>query len=584
MNPVSDTSRRLIPVAPWRRRLILVLVGLAIAGLSARAFYLQAYDRAFLQSEGDARHLRRVSLPAHRGLILDRSGEPLAVSTPVDSVWVDAKVLFASGGADGQPPPRQRIGRLAAVLGKDPSALYQTLAARSHRRFVYVARHLPPERGAAVRALRFTGVYLQREYRRYYPSAEIAAHVLGFTDIEDRGQEGLELAYDDWLRGRAGEKRVLRDRRGRVVADVAQIRPPQPGRDLILSIDQRIQYLAYRALKRGVQRVQAKGGSLVVLDPRSGEVLAMVNQPSFNPNNPSDRQPGRTRNRAVTDVFEPGSTVKPFTVAAALASGAYDPDDTVDTSPGWWRVSRHTIRDMHDYGRCDLERILVKSSNIGAAKLALDMPAERLWDVFHEIGFGTATQSGFPGEAVGVLRDFQEWRRLEQATMGFGYGLSVTALQLARAYGVLAADGLLVPVTLLKAESPPRARRVLPARVARQVRHMLEGVVSDEGTARRAAVPGYRVAGKTGTVHKSQVGGYASKRYLALFAGMAPASRPALVAVVVIDEPQPKRHFGGQAAAPVFAEVAAGALRLLNVPPDALERLEAHRAAPEGAA
>ncbi len=568
----------------WRRRLLLGLILVVIAGLCARAFYLQAWNRDFLLSEGDARHLRTVRLQAHRGPILDRSGEPLAVSTPVDSVWVDAKALFASGGKDGRPAPKAQIVELARGLGRDPEALYRFLAGRPDRRFVYVARHLPPERAARIKALGVAGVELQREYRRYYPSAEVAAHVLGFTDIDDRGQEGLELAYDDWLRGQPGAKRVLRDRRGRVVADVARIRAPEPGRELVLSIDQRIQYLAYRALKRGVRRVGARGGSLVVLDPRSGEVLAMVNQPSFNPNNPADRKPGRTRNRAVTDVFEPGSTVKPFTVAAALASGRYAPDYTVETSPGWWRIAHYTIRDLHDYGRVSLERILVKSSNIGAAKLALGMPAERLWSVFHEVGFGAGTGSGFPGEAVGVLRDFQDWRQVEQATMAYGYGLSVTTLQLARAYAALAADGESVSVTFLRRDAPPESQRVLPARVARRVRHMLEGVVSDEGTARRAAVPGYRVAGKTGTVHKSQAGGYAKKRYLALFAGMAPATRPALVIVVTVDEPEPGKHYGGVAAAPVFAEVMAGALRLLDIAPDAVERLEARRGAGGGAA
>lgn len=568
-------------VARWRRRVVVGLVVLVTVGLGTRTVYLQAWDGEFLRAEADARHLRNVRLPAHRGLILDRAGEPLAVSTPVDSVWVDAKALFASGGADGRPLPREQVRRLARALDKDPGALYQALAARSQRRFVYVARHLPPERAAKVKGLGVTGVYLQREYRRYYPSAEVSAHVLGFTDIEDRGQEGLELAYDEWLRGHPGKKRVLRDRRGRVVADVAQLRPPEPGRDLVLSIDQRIQYLAYRALKAGVQRVGARAGSLVVLDPRSGEVLAMVNQPSFNPNNPADRRPGRTRNRAVTDVFEPGSTVKPFTVAAALASGRYGAGYEIDTSPGWWRIARHTIRDLHDYGRVSLERMLVKSSNIGAAKLALEMPGERLWGVFHEIGFGSSTESGFPGEAMGVLRDFHDWRRVEQATMAYGYGLSVTTLQLARAYAVLAADGRAVPVTFLLREAPVEVRQALPAQVARRVRAMLEGVVGPEGTGRRADVPGYRVAGKTGTVHKSQGGGYARKRYLALFAGMAPATRPALVVVVMVDEPRPGEHYGGQAAAPIFAEVMAGALRLLNISPDAVERLEARSRAGE---
>ena len=543
-----------------RRRVLLGAFALAAAALAGRAVFLQVLNTDFLQRQGEARHLRVVTVPAHRGMITDRNGEPLAISTPVQSVWADPGDV---------PADARALARLARVLGVPAPALARRIAERRDRAFVYLRRHVDPRTAERVRALGLPGVHLQREYRRYYPLGEVTAHVLGFTDIDDAGQEGVELAWDRWLRGTPGARRVLRDRLGHIVRDVALLRPARPGRDLRLALDRRVQYLAYRELKAAVLRHRARGGSLVVLDARTGEVLAMVNQPSYNPNR-RDRGPrAARRNRAVTDVFEPGSTVKPFTVAAALESGRFRPDTPVDTGPGLLRVADATVRDVRDFGLLDVTGVIRRSSNVGAAKIALALPARRLWSVYARVGFGRATGSGFPGEAHGVLADHRRWRAVEQATAAFGYGLAVTALQLARAYAALAADGRLPEVTLLRRTRAAAGERVLPARVARQVRAMLEAVVAPGGTGRRAAVPGYRVAGKTGTVRKAEPGGYSDHRYVALFAGMAPASRPRLVAVVVIDEPRAGGYYGGEVAAPVFARVMAGALRLLDVAPDA---------------
>ncbi len=543
-----------------RRRVVLACFALAGLALAGRAVFLQVLNTDFLRRQGEARHLRVVSVPAHRGMIMDRNGEPLAISTPVDSVWADPGAL---------PADRRALARLAQALGMPAERLVRRIAARREREFVYLRRHVDPATAARVMALGLPGVHLQREYRRYYPMGEVAAHVVGFTNIDDVGQEGVELGWDRWLRGEPGAKRVLKDRLGRVVRDVALLRPARPGRDLRLALDRRLQYLAYRELKAAVLRHRARGGSIVVLDARTGEVLAMANQPAYNPNR-RDRGPRTARrNRAVTDVFEPGSTMKPFTVAAALESGRFRPDTPVDTRPGLLRVADATVRDIRNFGLLDVTEVVRRSSNVGAAKIALALPARRLWSVYARLGFGRATASGFPGEADGVLLDHRRWHVVEQATAAFGYGLSVTALQLARAYAALAADGRLPQVSFPRRAGNAGSERVLPARVARQVRAMLEGVVGPGGTGRRAAVPGYRVAGKTGTVRKAGPGGYSDTRYVALFAGMAPASRPRLVAVVVIDEPRAGAYYGGEVAAPVFARVMAGALRLLDVPPDA---------------
>jgi cell division protein FtsI (penicillin-binding protein 3) len=540
----------------------LLLGGLMLCGfvvLAGRSAQLQLFDREFLQGQADARHLRVVQVPAHRGMITDRNGEPLAISTPVQSVWVNPKELVAS---------RNELSRLARLLGLDGDYVRRLLGQRQGREFVYLRRHISPDRAQQVTDLEWPGVYLQREYRRYYPAGEVAGHLLGFTNIDDEGQEGVELAFDDWLSGEAGAKRVVKDGRRHIIENVENIRSARPGKILRLSIDRRIQYLAYRELKAAVRQHGARSGSIVIMDNQTGEVLAQVNQPSFNPNNRKHLKAERMRNRAVTDVFEPGSTMKPFVIAAALESGRYAVGTRIDTSPGLFQVGVHTIRDMHDYGTLDLTGVIRKSSNVAASKIALALKPEDFWKGLSAAGFGIATSSGFPGEADGHLADFHRWRDIERATMAYGYGLSVTSMQLAQAYSVFANDGYRVPVTLLQREQAAERQTVYSPRVARAVRKMMESVVKKDSTAPLAAVQGYRVAGKTGTVHKSVAGGYADDRYLSVFAGMAPASRPRLVAVVMIDEPNNGEHFGGKVAGPVFSKVMAGALRLLNVTPD----------------
>jgi cell division protein FtsI (penicillin-binding protein 3) len=542
-----------------RRRLVL---GVLLAGLAAlvwRAFDLQLEERDFLRGQGEARHLRVVSVPAHRGMITDRHGEPLAISTPVDSVWANPQELIVA---------RERLPELARLLGLPVDGVQQLLAGRGDREFVYLRRHVTPDLGRAVLALGLPGVALQREYRRYYPAGEVAGHVLGFTNIDDVGQEGIELAYDDHLRAESGSKQVIKDRLGHVVDEVGSVRDPRPGRDLRLSLDRRIQYLAYRELKAAVQQHQARSATAVVLDARTGEVLAMVNQPSFNPNNRRVLNSENYRNRAVTDVFEPGSTLKPFTIAAALESGRYRPGTPIDTTPGWLQVGRLTVRDIRDFGPIDVATVITKSSNVGVTKIALDLPTGALWQVLHQAGFGTPTGSGFPGEVAGLLSSPRRWSPVEVATLSYGYGLSTTPLQLAQAYAMLANGGVRIPVSLLARDDQPAGERILEQATVDALLRMMETVVSPVGTARRAAVTGYRVAGKTGTVKKSIAGGYADDRYVAVFAGLAPASRPRLVTVVVISEPQGKEYYGGLVAAPAFARIMAGALRLMNIAPD----------------
>ncbi|MGK2942139.1 MAG: peptidoglycan D,D-transpeptidase FtsI family protein [Immundisolibacter sp.] len=538
---------------------LLLLVG---GALMAQAVYLHILHTKFLTDQGDARSLRTVPMSAHRGMLLDRNGEPLAISTPVDSIWVVPADFL---------PERARWGELARVLDVDLARISANVTARADKKFVYLRRSVPPEMAEAALALKLSGVYSQRGYRRYYPLAEAAGQVVGFTDIDDRGQEGLELAYDEHLRGTPGSERIMRDARGRRVALLEVIAPPQPGKDLKLSIDKRLQYLAYRELKAAVVRHKAASGMAVMLDVGTGEVLAMVNQPTFNPNDHNDRNPDGRRNRAVTDPFEPGSTVKPFTVAAALAHQSFDPHTIINTSPGYFRVANHTVRDVHNYGSLDMAGVIRKSSNVGAAQIGLSMTPAQMWETFSHFGFGQPSSTGFPGEANGLLRSAQSWRRVEQVTMAFGYGVSTTALQLGRAYATLASGGLLRPVSFL-ALSPadvPAGTRALPADIAAQVNAMLEGVVGPGGTATKAAVAGYRIAGKTGTTHIASGGGYDRSRYLASFAGFAPVSNPRLALLVSLRDPQGGAYYGGEVAAPVFQSVMAGALRLLGVAPDA---------------
>lgn len=548
---------------PGRRRLVAAACALCALVLVGRAVDLQVVRRDFLRGQGDVRHVRTVPIPAHRGMIVDRNGEPLAISTPVASIWADPGPLREATG---------RWPALARALDMAPSALAARVQRAEGREFVWLRRRLTPERAQEVLALDIPGVGERREYRRYYPTGEVSGHVLGFTDVDDSGQEGLELAYDDWLSGRPGAKRVVQDRLGRVVEDLELVRPAAHGRDLRASLDRRLQYIAYRELKAAVTRHGARGGSLVVLDVRTGEVLAMVNQPAFNPNDTDERSGDLVRNRTVTDVFEPGSTMKPLTIAAALESGHYQPDTPVFTAPGRLRVAGHTITDYRDLGRLDVAGVIRMSSNVGASRIALSLEPRELWQTYAGFGLGATTGSGFPGETGGRLMPPGQWGPLEHATMAFGYGVSVTPLQLARAYAAIAADGVLPPVRLRAVAGPDEVagerRRIMSAASAHEIRAMLESVVSPQGTGQHATVSGYRVAGKTGTAHKVSARGYAEDRYRALFAGFAPASRPRIAAVVVIDEPHGKRYFGGQVAAPVFSRVVAGALRLLDVRPD----------------
>jgi cell division protein FtsI (penicillin-binding protein 3) len=547
-----------------RRIVLLSVMMVAVGLLLGRAVDLQLLHQAFLQEQGDARSLRVVSIPAHRGMITDRNDEPLAISTPVDSIWADPQDLLE---APAQWP------RLAKLLDLNVRWIRERLRENSNREFVYLKRHVPPALAEQVMALDIPGVSTQREYRRYYPAGEVTGHVLGFTNVDDVGQEGAELAYEQVLRGTPGSMRVIKDRLGRIVETVERINEALPGRDLKLSIDRRIQYLAYRELKAAVQDNRAASASAVVLDVKTGEVLAMVNQPTYNPNNRDSLQSSHYRNRAVTDVFEPGSTVKPFTVAMALESGQFRPDSMIDTEPGTLRVGPNTIHDTHDYGLINVSTVIAKSSNVGASKIALSLPPDRLWNMFHRVGFGTLSGADFPGETAGTLPDYHRWYPIDHATFSFGYGLSVSTLQLARAYAALAAGGELKPVSFVPVENAQEGERIMKAETARQVIAMLEGVVSDEGTGELARVPGYHVAGKTGTVRKSISGGYAEDKYVALFAGMIPATRPRLVMVVVINDPRSDKYYGGSVAAPVFSRVMSGAMRLLDIAPDDLPSL-----------
>jgi cell division protein FtsI (penicillin-binding protein 3) len=543
-----------------RRQLVMTLLALATLAMVLRAVHLQLLHKDFLQGQGENRYLRVLNVPAHRGMIVDRHGEPLAVSSPVDSVWAHPGELLKN---------RNRLPELTKLLGVDAVALERRLQERRQRGFVYLRRHLTPDTAQRVMALAISGVDLQREYRRYYPAAEVASHLLGFTNIDEMGQEGLELAFEERLRGLPGSKRVLRNRLGQVVEDVEGVRVPQPGEKIYLSIDRRIQYLAYRALKAAFIKHRAKAASAVVLDVATGEILAMVNQPAANPNNRRSIKPDLLRNRAMTDVFEPGSTLKPFTIAVALESKAYRPNTPINTEPGYLRVGRNLVRDTRNYGRLDVTHVISKSSNVGTSRIALSMPPEKLWRLYRELGIGQLTGIGFPGEQSGSMSHFSSWSDFEYATHSFGYGVSMTALQLAQAYAVLAADGVRRPLSLVRLDEPPaHQQRILSAKTCRMVRAMLELAVDRKGTGSRAAVPNYRVAGKTGTARKVIGGRYAVGRYRSLFAGMAPASRPRLVMVVVVDDPRGKHYYGGVVAAPVFSAVMTGALRLLNVPPD----------------
>ena len=556
-------SRKLLKLnlAPWR---MAALGGLLLGGftvVAARAFFLQGLNTDYLQGKGDAVSNRNLTLPAQRGQVTDRHGQLLAISTPVESLWARPTELKLSAAQRAQ---------LAKVLEVTPQALEKTLARKTRGEFS-VRRPVTPEQAARITAMGVPGLHLRREFRRYYPAGEVAAHVVGFTNVDDLGQEGVERAYQDWLAGREGRRQIQRDRRGNTIRDLAPIKSAQVGGNLALSLDLNIQYLAHRELAAAIAQHKAKGGSVVVLDAKTGEILALANQPIFNPNNRRNYQPGPMRNRAVIDTFEPGSTIKPFVAAAVLERGLFSPGSVLET-PETWRVGNKLVRDVHPHPRMTVTEIIQKSSNVGAVKLAMSLTPQQFWDVLHRSGFGEKPGSGFPGETAGRLRGAESWKPVEHATMAYGYGLSVSLLQLTRGYMAFANDGEVMPLSFLRREPQEIVgERVFSPRVAREVRAMMEAVTQEGGTGQRTRVPGYRVAGKTGTAHKLVDGRYASDRYLSSFVGMAPASNPRLIIGVVIDEPSGGVYYGGSVAGPVFAQVMAASLRQLGLPPDAPE-------------
>ena len=554
MRDETDYSRR------WGALLGALMLGMLV--LAGRAVNLQVVDRQFLQHEGHIRHDGLVSVPAHRGRLLDRNGESLAISTPVKSVWVNPKEFVAT---------EKDIKLIGEFLGMSAQDIHERIDA-SHRGFVYLKRRISPELADQAMALGLPGIYADREFRRYYPVGEVTAHLIGINNLEDDGQEGMELAHNDWLKGVPGKKWIMRDGKGRVIEDLASVRLPVPGKDLMLSIDQRLQYLAYRELKKAVIENKARSGSLVLLDTKNGEVLAMVNQPSFNPNSHTKISGDVSRNRAMTDVFEPGSTIKPFVVACAMELGSVKQSTVFDTSP--LHIGPNVVKDVHNYGMLDVAHILQKSSNVGVSKIAINLPSAKFWAFYNNLGFGQPLETGFPGETSGHLSsNHQQWGPFQKATMAFGYGLSTSLLQLGRAYLAIANEGVMPMVGLLKRDKPVESHRIMSAKTANSVRSMLENVVSRDGTALKASIAGFRVAGKTGTVKKIGAhGGYTDNKYLALFAGMAPASDPRLVMIVMIDEPSAGAYYGGAVSAPVFSSVMEGALRLLNIPPDQEEQ------------
>lgn len=557
----------------WRLHAVLGLLSVLLCLLVWRLLTLQVLDTErgyeFLQGQGDARTNRTEVIPAHRGQILDRNGEPLAISTPVVSIWANPREAGAA---------RERWPELARQLGVKVGDLDNKLAYHG-RQFIYLRRHLPPQEADAVLALKIPGVYGQREYRRFYPAGEVTAHLLGFTDIDDRGQEGIELAYNDYLSGKPGSKRVLKDLTGKVIREIDAPQPARPGHDLTLSIDLRLQYLAYRELREALQQMGASAGSVVMLDSHTGEVLAMANQPSFNPNNRSRVSASMMRNRAMIDLIEPGSTMKPLTMVAALESGKYTPTTPVDASPGYIVVDGKVLKDPVNYGPINVTRIITKSSQVGMTRVALTLDEKAVVNVFQRFGLGNGTETGFPGEQHGLLPMRNRWSDIERANFAFGYGLQVTPLQLARAYGVFASSGRLAPVSLLRRDEPAKGEQVIAAGVAQQVVDMLKTVVGPEGTGKRARIPAYTVAGKTGTVHKVGAHGY-EDRYHSLFVGFAPASAPRIVTVVVVDDASLGRYHGGDVAAPVFGKVVGGAMRLLSVAPDDLAPSAVAQSAP----
>ncbi|MDR4514821.1 penicillin-binding protein 2 [Nitrosomonas sp.] len=559
LNPINQNATAQVSMPAGRARVLLGLLILGLIGLLMRAAYLQGMQNDFLQQEGEARFSRIVEMSADRGMITDRNGEILAISSPVASVYADPQTIAIT--------PAQ-LNALSEILAIDKTEIERRIN-RQQSRFVYLKRQVVPEIAEQILELGIPGIAFETEFKRYYPEGEGAAHVVGFTDINDQGQEGVERGWNAVLAGEMGSRRVIKDNKGRIIEDVENIRAPKPGQDVVLSLDRRIQHVAHRELKKAVTMHKAKAGSMVVLDAQTGEVLALTNFPVYNPNSRSSISGERIRNRVLIDAFEPGSTLKPFPVAVAIETGHVNPNTQLQTSPGTFKVGRSVIRDVRDKGVLSVSEIIQVSSNVGMVKIALSLPSQTLWEIYNNVGFGMPVGTGYPGEANGLLRPYNRWRTIEQATMSFGHGISVSLMQLARAYTIFTTGGELKPVTLEKQEFPVMGQRVISSKTALAVSQMLEMATQTGGTAPLARVNGYRVAGKTGTAHKLVDGKYAKNRYISSFVGYAPVSKPRLIIAVMLDEPSAGKYFGGEVAAPVFSQVMAGALRILNVPHDA---------------
>lgn len=567
--PAKASERRsrkevIVPVSSWRYQTVILLFGGVFCALIVRAVYLQVIDTDYLQSQGDARYLRVQKEMPTRGMIVDRNGQPLAISTPVDSIWMHPSTIL-------EQQNEYTYKKLTKLLGISRAQLLEKAESKKERQFVYLKRHLPPQVATQILELDVPGINSVREYKRYYPGGPVMAHVVGFTNIDNEGQEGLELAYDAQLRGTPGRTRVLQDKVGHVVEYVEQLSRVQHGEDVVLSLDARIQYLAYRHLQAALKKHRASSASLVALDAKTGEVLAMVSAPDFNPNDRSQLKSAHFRNRAITDSFEPGSTVKPFTVAMALQDGVIEADTLVDTEQGFYYIGRSRINDTKPHGEITVSEVIKKSSNIGSAKIAMKMRARDLYNTYRDLGYGATNQLKLQGEQRGILAKRNKWRPIEHATLSYGYGLSVNTLQLARSYLTLANQGVLLPVSMHPVTEVPRGQRVFSKDVVNQVNLMLEAAVSDDGTAPKARVDHYRVAGKTGTAHRVVNGRYQDDSYMSLFAGFAPVSDPEIVLVVSVNDPKGVDYYGGLVAAPVFSSVMSGALRFRDVPPDAIK-------------
>ncbi len=543
----------------WRSRTVGLLLMLAFLALVGRSFYLQVIHNDFLQEKGDSRYRRDIEISASRGKIVDRHGDMLAVSTPMKSIWA------IPGDARTMSTPQKR--QLAELLDLSVRELDGKLA--SEKTFTYVKRQVPPETAERIAAQKFPGVHQEKEYRRFYPTGDMTAHIVGFTGVDDKGLEGVELAFQNSLLGRPGSRTVIRDRRGNIVEDVGATKPPQDGKDIHLALDSKIQYLAYSHLKAAVEANKARAGGAVVIDARSGEILALANWPTYNPNNREHLSGAQLRNRAITDTYEPGSVMKPFTAALALERGKVRIDTVIDCAPGRLTIGSATISDAHKHGALTVAEVIQKSSNVGTVKMALGFQPKEMWEMYDRLGFGQAPNLGFPGEVNGRLRPWKNWRPIEQATMSYGHGIAVSLIQMARAYTVFARDGELMPLSLTRIEeTPPHGMRIFSPQTVREVRIMLEMAVQPGGTAPKARVAGYRVGGKTGTAHKLEGGVYARK-YIGSFVGLAPISDPRLVVAVMIDEPSGTSYYGGDVAGPAFSQIMGGALRTLGVAPDA---------------